>query len=42
MNRRRGPGFEPGQFMAQLGINSVKEMSKEFLMPMTGAEFLGH
>ena len=26
--------------MAQLGINSVKEMSKEFLMPMTGAGFL--
>ena len=26
--------------MAQLGINTVKEMSKEFLMPMTGAEFL--
>jgi L-lactate dehydrogenase (cytochrome) len=26
--------------MAQLGINSVKEMTKEFLMPATGAEFL--
>jgi L-lactate dehydrogenase (cytochrome) len=26
--------------MAQLGINTVKEMSKEFLMPMTGAGFL--
>ena len=26
--------------MAQIGINSIKEMSKDFLMPMTGAEFL--
>ncbi len=26
--------------MAQLGINSTKEMTKAFLMPMTGADFL--
>ena len=26
--------------MAQLGINNIKEMTKDFLMPMTGAEFL--
>ena len=26
--------------MAMMGVNSVKEMSKAFLMPMTGAGFL--
>ena len=27
--------------MAQMGINSPKEMTKDFLMPMSGADFLG-